>query len=139
MPRSKQSGEAEAKGMPITKAGPNLVKAALFLNADVARQWDVQLAVIYHKQMVEYGKHHLKAVCACASHLASRIYAVLKQQRPYQLRDLKGYPISVEASRELCLQYRVPDEVRKRNNKRFRRNQAEKKTEKRLLKRQKRR
>jgi transposase len=139
VPRSKQSGEAEAKGMPITKAGPNLVKAALFLNADVARQWDVQLAVIYHKQMVEYGKHHLKAVCACASHLASRIYAVLKQQRPYQLRDLKGCPISVKASRELCLQYRVPDEVRKRNNKRFRRNQAEKKTEKRFLKRQKRR
>ena len=137
VPRSKQSGGGEAKGMSMTKAGPNLVKATLFLNAEVARQWDVQLAVVYHTQMVKYGKHHLQATCACASHLASRIYAVLKQQRPYQLRDVEGNPISVAASRELCLQYRVSDEVRKRNNKRFRRNQVEQKTEKRMLKRQK--
>lgn len=129
VPRSKQSGDGEAKGMPLTKAGPNLVKATLYLNAEIARQWDVQMAVIYHRQMVDYGKHHIQAVCACASHLASRIFALLKEQRPYQLRDLMGKPISVEASRELCLHYRVPDEVRKRNNKRFRRNQAEQKTE----------
>jgi transposase len=139
VPRSKQSGDGEAKGMPITKAGPNLVKATLYLNAEVARQWDVQLAFIYHKQMVEYGKHHKKAVIACASHLASRIYAVLKEQRPYQLRDLKGNPISEAMSRDLCLQYKVPDEVRKRNNKRFRRNQAAQTTEKRMHKRMKRR
>lgn len=125
VPRSKQSGEAEAKGLSITKSGPNLVKAALYLNADVARQWDAQIAAIYHKQMVEFGNHHTKAVCACASHLANRIYALLKQQRPYQLRDLQGNPISDAASRELCLQLRVPEEVRHRNNKRFRRAQAE--------------
>lgn len=127
VPHSKQSGDAEAKGLRLTKAGPNLVKAALYLNAEVARQWDVQIAAIYHQQMVAYGKHHTQAVCACASHLASRIYAVLKQQRPYQLRDLEGVPITVAESRELCLQYRVPDEVRQRNNKRFRRNRTEQK------------
>jgi len=137
VPRSKQSGDGEAKGMSLTKAGPNLVKATLFLNAEVARQWDVQIAAIYHKQLVAYGKHHLQAVCACASHLASRIYAVLKQQRPYELRDLQGQPISATVSRQLCLQYRVPDEVRQRNNKRFRRNKAEQQTEARTLKRQK--
>jgi transposase len=135
VPRSKQSGDAESKGMPITKAGPNLVKATLYLNADVARQYDVQLASIYHKQMVEYGKHHTKAVIAVASHLASRIYTVLKQQRPYQLRDLDGNPISDALSRELSLQLRVPDEIRKRNNKRFRRNEQEMKKEKRMRKR----
>ena len=139
VPRSKQSGDSESKGMPITKAGPNLVKATLYLNANVGRQYDVQLAVIYHTQMVKYGKHHTKAVIAVASHLASRIYAVIRDQRPYQLRDLDGNPISDATSRELCLQYRVPDEVRKRNNKRFRRNQVEQKREKRMLKRQKRR
>jgi transposase len=132
VPRSKQSGEGEAKGLSITKSGPNLVKAALYLNAEVARQWDAQIAFIYHKQMVEYGNHHTKAVCACASHLASRIYALLKQQRPYQLRDLQGNPISDQASRELCLQYRVPDEVRQRNNKRFRRAKAKQPQHKRL-------
>ncbi len=138
VPRSKQSGDGEAKGMPLTKAGPNLVKAALYLNADVARQWDAQIAAIYHKQMVEYGKHHTQAVCACASHLASRIYAVLKAQRSYELRDLDGKPITVAASRTLCLQLRVPDEIRQRNNKRFRRNKAEQKKEARMQRKQKR-
>lgn len=127
VPHSKQSGEAEAKGLSLTKAGPNLVKATLYLNAEVARQWDVQFAAIYHKQMVDYGKHHNQAICACASHLASRIYAILKEQRPYEMRDLQGRPITAAASRELCRQYHVPDEVRQRNNKRFRRNKAEQK------------
>ena len=127
VPASKQSGFAEAKGLRITQAGPNLIKSTLYLNAEVARQWDVQIADIYHRQMVEYGKHHIQAVCACASHLASRIYAVLKQQRPYQLRDLAGNPISKKESRKLCQELRVPDEVRKRNNKRFRRAQGDKK------------
>ncbi len=125
VPHSKQSGDGKAKGLRLTKAGPNLVKATLYLNAEVARQWDVQIAAIYHKQMVTYGKHHIQAVCACASHLASRIYAVLKERRLYQLRDLKGAPITAAQSRELSLQYRVPDEVRQRNNKRFRRNKTE--------------
>lgn len=137
VPRSKQSGEAEAKGLSITQAGPNLVKATLFLNAEVARQWDVQIAAIYHKQMVMYGKHHTQAVCACATHLANRIYAILSQQRPYELRDLDNNPISPEQSRLLALQCKVPDEVRKRNNKRFRRAFSEKRTEKRYLRKQK--
>lgn len=136
VPRSKQSGDSEAKGMSLTKAGPNLVKATLYLNAEVARQWDVQIAVIYHRQMVEYGKHHTQAVCACASHLASRIYALLKEQRPYQLRDLQGQPLTATASRDLCEQYRVPAEVRRRNNKRFRRNKVAQQTENQTLKRQ---
>lgn len=76
---------------------------------------------------------------ASSTHLASRIYAVLKEQRPYQLRDLKGNSISDAVSRDLCLQYKVPDEVRKRNNKRFRRNQTQQATEKRMQKRLKRR
>jgi len=138
VPGSKQSGEGEAKGMRITQAGPNLVKATLYLNADVARQWDAQIAVIYHTQMVDYGKHHTQAVCACATHLANRIYAVLTQKRPYQLRDLQGNPIDVEQSRLLCKKYRVPDEVRQRNNKRFRRARAEERTEKRYQRKQKR-
>jgi transposase len=134
VPRSKQSGAGEAKGMPMTKSGPNLIKATLYLNAEVARQWDAQLAFIYYRQMVDYGKHHSQAVCACASHLASRIYTVLKQQRPYELRDPDGNPISLEVSRKFCLKYRVPDHVRQRNNKRFRRNRSQQQTEARLLK-----
>jgi len=137
VPKSHQSGQAESKGLSLTQAGPNIVKATLYINAQVARQWDVQMAAIYHTQMVTYGKHHTQAVCACASHLASRIYALLSQRRPYQLRDLDNQPISPQLSRQLCLtRYHVPDAVRQRNNVRHRRQRAAQRTEQRYLRRQ---
>jgi transposase len=137
VPGSHQSGTFEAQGWHITQAGPDLIKATLYLNAEVARQWDVQFAALYHRQMVDYGKHHSVAVCACASHLASRIYALLKQQRPYELRDLDGNPITVQHSRRLCLTaYHVPDEIRQRNAVRARRARQEQRTEQRFLRQQ---
>lgn len=134
IPRSHQSGTFEAKHMPLTQAGPNLIKALLYLNANVARQWDVQLAALYYRQMVEYGKHHTQAVCACASHLASRIYAVLKQDRDYELRDLQQRPISRTTARQLCETYRVPPEVRQRTTVRARKQRQEHRTEERFQK-----
>lgn len=116
VPASKQSGFTEAKGLHLTQAGANLIKATLYQNANVARQWDLQLAALYYRQMVDFGKHHTQAVCACASHLANRIYTLLKQQRPYQLRDLHGQPISPLAARRIIrTQFRVPDQIRRRN------------------------
>lgn len=135
VPGSHQSGDFEAKHMPLTQAGPNLVKATLYLNANVARQWDVQLAALYYRQMVQFGKHHTQALCACASHLASRIYAVLNRETPYELRDLQEQPISVEASRRLCLtKYLVPEEVRQRTRVRARKERAQQRTERRFQK-----
>jgi len=126
VPRSSQSGLAQSKHLSLTHAGPNLVKATLYQNADIARQWDVQFAAIYYQQMVKYGKHHTQAVCACASHLANRIYALLTQHRPYQLRDVDGRPIDRPLSRHLCrTRFLVPDDVRQRNNKRAHRRQQE--------------
>jgi transposase len=136
VPFSKQSGTGEVKGLRITQAGSNLIKATLYLNADVARQYDPGLAALYYRQMVDYGKHHTQAVCACASHLASRIYAILKQQRPYQLRNLEGHPISPSEAQHICrTQYRVPEEIRRRNQVRTRRAAAKRRTEQRYQKR----
>ncbi len=118
VPRSDQSGDSKRPHMPLSKQGPNLIKSTLYQNADVARQWDVQLAQIYHRQMVAYGKHHTQAVCTVASHLARRIYAVLRDNRPYQLRDLDGRPISKEDSRALILErFQVPERLRKQRRK----------------------
>ena len=139
IPASHQSGEGEAKGLSLTKAGPNLIKATLYLNAHVSRLRDVQLAAIYYDQMVNHGQHHHHAICACASHLASRIFTVLKEHRPYQLRNLDGQPIDKATSRHLCLtHFRVPDEVRQRNNKKQRRQQKELHAEKRYRQRRRR-
>jgi len=130
VPYSAQSGMGESKGMRITKAGPNLIKKYSYLDADVARQWDPQIAHIYHDQMVNKGKHHNQAVCACATHLLDRIRIVLLQDRPYELRDVDGTPVTPKQARAIVLErYIVPDEVRRRNNRRARRERAEQKAE----------
>lgn len=115
VPASNQSGESQSKGLGITQAGPNLIKLTLYQNAEVARLWDVQIAKVYYTQMMQYGKHHTQAICACASHLARRIYALLKHSRPYELCDLNGQPISKERSRQLILEhFQIPEHVRRR-------------------------
>jgi transposase len=119
VPGSNQSGLANAKGLQLTQAGPDLIKATLYLNANVARLWDPQLAKVYYTQMVQYGKHHNQAVCAVASHLANRIHAVLKANRPYVLRDLDGHALTSPAARQLIRErFTVPAEIRQRTNSR---------------------
>lgn len=121
VPYSRQTGQTQAQGLRLTQAGPDLIKATAYRNAEVARLWDPQIAAVYHRQMMEYGKHHLQAVCACATDLLNRIYAILRDQRPYELRDVDGTPVSKKEARRICLtEYRVPDEVRKRRNHRDR-------------------
>ncbi len=121
IPRSSQSGTSEAKGLPISQAGPDLVKKFSFLGAETARQWDPQIAAIYYDQIVHHGKHHTQAVCACATHLLDRIWTILKEDRAYELRDVDGTPVSVEQARKIiATRYNVPKEVRQRNNQRTR-------------------
>jgi transposase len=137
-PFSRQSGDAQTKGLHISKAGPNLIKATAFLDAQVARLWDPQIAAVYYKQMMVLGKHHLQAVCACATHLLDRIHAILVEDRPYELRDVDGTPVDKHLARQICQeQYLVPEEVRRRNNHRVRKERRERKVERRLNRRKK--
>jgi transposase len=131
IPSSQQSGESEAQGLRITQAGPDLVKKFAYLDAEVARQHDPQLAALYYDQMVHHGKHHCQAVCACATHLLDRIWVVLQEERPYELRDVDGRPVTpAEAQRIIAERYRVPAAVRQRNNRRHRRARIEAQAEK---------
>ena len=130
IPDSKQSGEREAKGLHISQAGPDLIKKFAYLGAETARQWDPQIAAIYYDQMVEHGKHHNQAVCACATHLLDRIWTILKEDRPYELRDVEGTPVTVERARAIIAErYTVPKHVRQRNNQRTRRERMERRAE----------
>jgi len=48
------------------------------------------------------------------SHRLSRVYTVLKEERPYQLRDLEGNSVTMVEARSLVReQFRVPEEVRR--------------------------
>ena len=130
MPDSRQSGHAESKGLRISRAGPGMVKKYAYLNADVARRHDPQIAAIYYDQMVKNGKHHNQAVCACATRLLDRVLLVLREDRPYELRDLDGTPVTPEEARTIIAErYKVPEEVRKRNTRRARKKRLEERLE----------
>ena len=118
VPNCKQSADSQASGLKITQAGPNLIKKFAFLDAEAARQCDPQIAAIYYEQMVNRGKHHIQAVCTCNAHLLDRVEVVLREDRPYELQDVDGTPLSKEQARQIIAErYKVPDEVRKRNSK----------------------
>jgi transposase len=132
IPRSAQSGTVDSKGLRITRAGPNLIKKYAFLDADSGRKYDPQLAAIYYDQMVNKGKHHSQAVCACATHLLDRVRVILTEDRPYELRDVDGTPVTAEEALDIIAErYTVPNDVRRRNSKRARRERAERKEKKR--------
>ncbi|MEW6034952.1 MAG: IS110 family transposase [Chloroflexota bacterium] len=130
VPDSKQSSGSETKGLHITKAGPDLIKKYAYLDADVARRWDPQIAAIYYDQMVHKGKHHTQAVCACATHLMDRVFAVLRDGQPYEPRDVDGTPVEwQEALTIIAERYTVPEEVRRRTTKGARRARADRQAE----------
>ena len=56
---------------------------------------------------------------AVMSHLGARILAVLKEGRPYELRDTEGKPISRDDARRLILsEYHVPEDIRRERRRR---------------------
>jgi hypothetical protein len=132
IPDSQQSTENEAKGLHITQAGPDLIKKFAYLDAEIARRYDPQIAAIYYDQMVHKGERHTQAVCACATHLLDRVLAVLRADKPYEMRDSNGTAISDQQARALIVErYTVPAEVRRRTNKRNRRQQVAHRAERR--------
>ena len=89
-PRASETGESDAKGQVMSKAGANWLRDQLVMSANMARQIDPELARTYYVQMVERGVHHNKAVCVVAARLADRAWVTMSRQEPYVLRDLDG-------------------------------------------------
>lgn len=114
-PRAAETGDSDPKGQHMSKAGPDLLRTTLIRAADTARRQDPQLARIYYLQMTASGAPHLKALCVVASHLAVRLYHVLRRGTPYELRDVDGRPIdAAEAKALVRANWTVPEEVRRK-------------------------
>ena len=114
VPGARQSSNVEAKGLRMTKAGPSILRMALYQAGDIGRRNDPGLAAVYHREMVHHGKNHRQAMGAVMSHLGARVLRVLKEDRPYELRDLIGEVIDKKEAKELILsQYHVSEEVRR--------------------------
>lgn len=77
-----QSGAFEAMGSPITKTGSPYLRRAIWLAAEGARKFDPKLKAFYEKKRAE-GKAHRVAVTAVARKLCHVIYAVMRDQVPY--------------------------------------------------------
>jgi hypothetical protein len=84
VPGASQSAGSEAKGLRMTKAGPAIMRWALFQAGGIGRAHDPQLACIYYREMVHNGKNHMQAMGAVMSHLSSRVLAVLREDKPYR-------------------------------------------------------
>jgi len=115
IPRQDSSGEMDKKGLAMSKEGPPQGRRDFYLASDVARQWDPQLAKVYHDEMVYKGHCHTQAVCAVGVRMINRVLRILKDNRTYEFRDIDGRRITkAEARRIVKERYQVPEEVRKR-------------------------
>jgi hypothetical protein len=95
------------------------MRMALYQAGDIGRRWDPQLAAIYYREMVYHGKNHRQAMGAVMSHLGARVLRVLKEDRPYELRDTQVKPISRDDARRLILsEYHVPEDIRRERRRR---------------------
>jgi transposase len=81
-----QSGRFSASSTRMSKRGSPHLRRALWLAAFSAAQHDPQLRAFYERKRAE-GKAHGTAVGAVSRKLLHRIYVVLKEQRPYVIRD----------------------------------------------------
>lgn len=112
-PRTSSSGGADKPGQPVTQAGNNRIKRALYLAADAARRVDPGLAAVYWRLMVRKGHHHKQALCAVATRLVNRIGRVLRTGEAYELRDTDGTPISVARGKSIVAErFTIPPEIR---------------------------
>lgn len=113
-PSNWESGLMVSPSRPITKEGPPELRLAFYQAANVARQFDPQLAAFYQRMMCERGHHHMQATCATARKLVSRVWATLTSGEPYEIRDTDGNPVDRVQARELAGRYAVPEHVRRR-------------------------
>ena len=95
---------------------------------------------VTYDQMVNKGKHHNQAGCTVTTHLLDRVFVILTEDRPYELRDVDGTPVSPKQARAIVAEkYTVPEEVRKRNNRKARQASKEQRAERQFSRREKRR
>jgi transposase len=113
-PSNWESGLMASPSRPITKEGPPELRLVFYQAANIARRHDPQLAVFYHRLMVERAHNHIQASCAVGRKLACRVWATLTSGQPYEMRDLDGQPITWDAARALAASYAVPEHIRRR-------------------------
>lgn len=81
-----ETGQFKASQAHMSKRGSPHLRHALWQAASMAIFYDPQLKAYYQMKRDE-GKHHNTAVGAVCRKLLSRIFIILKENRPYIIRD----------------------------------------------------
>ena len=80
-----QTGQFEARQMHMSKRGSPYLRHALWQAASMAIRYDDELRAYYDRKRQE-GKPHGTALGAVCHKLITRVYIVLKENRPYEVR-----------------------------------------------------
>jgi len=91
------TGEKQNRGA-ITRAGDSRLRNKLIQSAWVTIRKDPELREFYGRVYQRHAKKVAarKAIVAVARKLTTRIYAVLKEQRPFVLREVSAAPLTTE-------------------------------------------
>jgi transposase len=81
----RQSGQFQGTEMHMSKRGSPYLRLALWQAASMAIRYDEDLKAYYAKKRAE-GKAHGTALGAVCRKLITRIYVILKENRPYEVR-----------------------------------------------------
>ena len=81
-----QTGQFQASEAHMSKRDSPYLRHALWLAATVAVRHDPELEAFYETKRKE-GKHHGTVIGAVCRKLLARIYVILKEQRPYIIRQ----------------------------------------------------
>jgi transposase len=81
-----QTGQFQASQARMSKRGSPYLRHALWQAASMAVRYDPDLQSFYQAKRAE-GKHHGTAIGAVCRKLLARIYIILKEQRPYVIRN----------------------------------------------------
>jgi transposase len=82
--RLKSSAGSDTANQPLTQHGEPVLRGCAYLAAEIARHYDPELQA-FHRRLTARGKHYKQASCAVAAKILRRCFAVLRDQRDYQL------------------------------------------------------
>ena len=99
VPTEHSTGDSTVRGS-ITRLGDSRLRSKLIQGAWSAIRKDPELREFYRSVYQRHPRDRAarKAIVAVARKLTTRIYAVLKEQRPYVIREAHSAPLTQEES-----------------------------------------
>jgi len=82
--RLKSSAGTDTANQPLTQHGDPVLRGCAYLAAEICRHYDPELRA-FHRRLTARGKHYKQASCALAAKILRRCFALLRDQREYQV------------------------------------------------------